>query len=115
MAGAGDTDGFKAGDSALAAVLAFHGPAMNGGVLHAVECLSTTELAAACAGFRYFGLHRVAAFLGEASRAVADGEDLEELEGNFNEQYWREASDAVLDRVFNVDYSARPENYAPIQ
>ena len=102
------------GDIALATLLVFHGPAMNGGVLHAVECLSAEKLAAACAGFRYFGIPLVAALLEEAHRAIADNRDLEGLEQDYNERYWRDATAVALQRAFERDYAARPEHYAPV-
>jgi hypothetical protein len=43
------------GDRALADLLFAHGLAMNGGVLHAVECLTESELSDAQAGFSYSG------------------------------------------------------------
>jgi hypothetical protein len=53
-----------AGDTALAALLLAHGLIMNGGVEHALECMSQSELLAALAGYRYFGLERAAQALG---------------------------------------------------
>jgi hypothetical protein len=40
------------GDRALADLLNAHGLAMNGGVLHAIECMSAEELSEAEAGCR---------------------------------------------------------------
>ena len=46
----------RTGDQALAALLLSHGLVMNGDVVHALECLSDSEIAAAIRGFEYFGL-----------------------------------------------------------
>jgi len=107
---------FRAGDRALAALLAFHGLACNGGVLHAVEVQNEAELTAACAGFQYFGLDIVALIIEEARRAQSDGSDLEEIENDLNERYYHysDGNDA-LSRAFKADFAARPENYAPVQ
>jgi hypothetical protein len=56
------------GDVALADALAFHGLAMSGGMLDAVERASAEDLANAGAGFRWLGLESVAV----ASRLAAD-------------------------------------------
>ena len=47
------------GDHALAAMLLAHGHVMNGGVLHAVELMDEAQLAAAKAGYRFFGVELV--------------------------------------------------------
>ena len=71
-----------AGDQALASLLLAHGLAMNGGVVHALECLSQAELAAAVAGFDYFDL-------AEASRVFQQCPDeTEETELRLNQLYW---------------------------
>lgn len=106
----------KAGDLALAALLVFHGPAMNGGVLHAIECVGSERLAEACQGFRYFGHSRIASDLEEASRKLATKEELDKLDAEFNERYWRHVpEDGVLVKAFEADYAARPEIYAPLK
>jgi hypothetical protein len=57
----------RSGDRALAALLSFHGLAMNGGVLHALDCLNPKELEAAVSGYRFFGLNDVGDLLIEAN------------------------------------------------
>ncbi|MEM8548203.1 MAG: hypothetical protein AAGF46_08585 [Pseudomonadota bacterium] len=59
----------KAGDLAPAAMLLAHGLIMNGGVHHAVECLTPEETANAIEGFRYFGLSAI----GDILLAISDG------------------------------------------
>jgi len=70
------------GDQALASLLLAHGLAMNGGVVHALECLSGSELSAAIAGFNYFGLSAPSHVF---QQAADDSEDTEE---RFNQMYW---------------------------
>ena len=48
----------KPGDVALAALILAHGLVMNGGVHHAVACLTEDEIDAAVAGFSYLGISR---------------------------------------------------------
>jgi hypothetical protein len=112
----GEATDLRSGDVALAALLLFHGPAMNGGVLHAIECLGAERLAEACEGFRYFGFSPIASDLEDASRALAAAEDLDELAEQFDKRYWRYVpEDGVLVKAFESDYAARPENYAPLE
>jgi len=47
------------GDRVLADLLLAHGLAMNGGVLHAVECLSSDELLDAESGYVFMDLMRL--------------------------------------------------------
>src|SRR5436305_844595 len=67
------------GDRALADLLRAHGLAMNGGVLHAVECLSPDELSYARSGYIFYGLQAAASLL---SRAKAILERADDLGGN---------------------------------
>lgn len=111
-----DEEPSKPGDKALAALLAFHGPAMNGGILHATECLTAEALLAAADGFAYFGFHSVAALIPEARSIVANGQDLSELESRFDKRYWQAIpNDSTLTKAFEADFAARPEHYAPVQ
>jgi hypothetical protein len=96
--------------------LLFHGPAMNGGVLHAIECIGPERLAEACDGFTYFGFSSIASDLKDASRALATDEDLDALEEQFDQRYWGYVpEDGVLLKAFEADYAAHPENYAPLE
>jgi hypothetical protein len=111
----GETSNPRPGDVALTALLAFHGPAMNGGVLHAVEFLGDEKLTEACGGFRYFGFASIASDIEDAIRALGANEDLDSLEEVFNERYWRHVpEDEILVRAFKADYVSRPENYAAL-
>lgn len=75
------------GDRALAALLKAHGHAMNGGVLHAVECLGALELADAESGFRFFGLGAVADLLTRARKVLEAAQDLESYEAQLDHEY----------------------------
>ena len=44
------------GDRAFADLLLAHGLVVNGGVLHAVECLTAAELSDAESGYQFYGL-----------------------------------------------------------
>ena len=97
-----------AGDQALASLLRAHGYAMNGGVVHALECLSQAEVAAAVAGFNYFGLSEAA----NVFQQHAD--DTEETEERLNHLYWTAVpSDETLANAFRVKLLVSPEAFAP--
>jgi hypothetical protein len=68
------------GDRALADLLRAHGLVMNGGVLHAVEILTPTELSDAESGYRFYGLDGVASLLSRARKLFETGDDLERHE-----------------------------------
>lgn len=111
----GGGDSPRAGDRALAALLLFHGPAMNGGVLHAVECLSPDQLTAALAGYRYFGFESVAALIGEDEKAIQLEQDLDTLEAVFDKQYWAQIpDDGVLVKSFESHLRENPHEYSPL-
>jgi|ERR1035441_6112455 hypothetical protein len=75
------------GDRALAALLKVHGFTMNGGVLHAVECLNALELADAEAGYRFFGFGAVADLLSRARKIWEANKDLESYEPQLDHDY----------------------------
>lgn len=103
-----------AGDSALASLLLAHGYVMNGGVHHAIECLSAEELAAAVAGYSYFGLSSV----GEVLTSAAHGSLspwTDASEHTANEAYWRLVpNDESLARAVETVLSERPHDFARI-
>ncbi|MDE2407030.1 MAG: hypothetical protein KGL91_04100 [Xanthomonadaceae bacterium] len=96
------------GDSALASLLLAHGLATNGGVVHALECLSQTELSAAIAGFTYFGLN-------EAAQVFQQSPDNSEgSEDRLNQMYLAAIpSDEILTHAFRIKLVAAPEAFAP--
>src|ERR1700752_256400 len=75
------------GDRALADLLRAHGLAMNGGGLHAVECLTVSELSDANDGYRFYGLDEVASLLSRARGLFEVGEGLESHELQLDRQY----------------------------
>ena len=77
----------SAGDRALASLLYAHGLAMNGGVLHAAECLESSELSAAQSGYRYFDLSPVADLLSRARAAFDADDELESQEPLLDLEY----------------------------
>jgi hypothetical protein len=97
-----------AGDQALASLLLAHGLAMNGGVVHAMECLSQSEIAAAIAGFNYFGLTEASGVFEQLP------DDSEETEERLNQMYWAAVpSDETLAHAFRVKLISSPEAFAP--
>ena len=82
---------------------------MNGGVVHALQGLSQSEIAAAIAGFHYFGLT-------EASRVLEQlPDDSDETEGRLNQMYWAAVpSDETLAHAFRVKLISTPEAFASL-
>jgi hypothetical protein len=98
----------RRGDRALASLLLAHGLVMNGGVHHAVEAMSQTELSDAAAGFRFFRFGDVATLLEE----VAEGRG--QSEETADQQYATSIpEDAVLTNRFEEVLVASPELFAP--
>ncbi|MEI8019379.1 MAG: hypothetical protein WCH39_14335 [Schlesneria sp.] len=64
------------GDRALADMLRAHNLIMNGGVLHAIECLTASELSDAEAGYSYYGFDGVTALLTLARERIDADDDL---------------------------------------
>ena len=104
------------GDRALADLLYAHGLAMNGGVLHAVECLTADELSDAEAGYRFFGLDDIASLLSRARRILEAGEDLGTHELPLIEEYGRIIpSDGFLAECFETRFAASRPDFAPLR
>ena len=98
------------GDRALAALLLAHGLAMNGGVVHAMDCLTKSELTAAIAGFNYFGLTAASRVFEQAP------DDSEETEERLNRMYWQAVpNDETLVHAFRVKLVAYPDAFAPVE
>lgn len=105
----------RVGDTALASTLLLHSVAMNGGLLHAIECLTSEQLAAAKAGYIYFGFDVIAVLIASAERAIKEGGDLENLEATLDQQYWVVIpDDGVLAKSFEHHQSHHPFEYSPI-
>ncbi|WP_310445914.1 hypothetical protein [Thiobacillus sp.] len=105
----------RAGDIALASMLLLHSVAMNGGVLHSIECLTSEQLAAAKAGYKFFGFNEIVALIASAERAIREGKDLEDLEATLDQRYWMVIpDDDVLTKSFEYHQSQHPFEYSPV-
>lgn len=104
------------GDVALSAMLLFHGLAMNGGVCHAVECLTPSERDAALRGYAFFGLGSVDSIIEAALRQPADDDEAGELEARLDAEYAATVpnGDSELLSRFREHFAAHPEDYAPL-
>jgi hypothetical protein len=105
----------RAGDTALANALKVHGLVMNGGVHHAVQAVSETEVQAAAAGFDYFELRAI----GEVLRRVQHDPKLREwsdaTEEAANRLYWAVLpDDGELIARFERRFRDKPTDFAPV-
>jgi hypothetical protein len=89
---------------------------MNGGVLHAVNCLTAAELADAQAGYRFYGLDAGASLLSRARTILEAGEDLGDhetaLDGEYSDLI---PSDSSLVERFEEHLKSSPSNFAPLR
>lgn len=101
------------GDRALADLLRAHGLVMNGGVLHAIECMTARALSDAEAGYRYYGLQDVASLLFHAS-AIFKTAGPESHERELDGEYARliPSDDALVER-FERRLKSCPSDFAP--
>lgn len=97
------------GDIALAALLHFHGAAMNGGLEHAIFFLTAAELSSAIRGFRFFGLDHAAA-LPERARVASEAQ-LESLQTLYGQVI---PSDSTLVSTFHKKFASSPSVFASI-
>jgi len=103
-------------DRALSALLLAHGLVMNGGVAHAIECLSEAELEAACEGFVFFGFGAVASLRRSVEAHTYDdvAEDVDEEGDKFDSEYARLVpDDSTVVARFEEYYRDRPLAFAP--
>ena len=104
------------GDRALADLLHAHGLAMNGGVLHAIECLTAEELSDAEAGYRFFGLDGIASLLSRARRIFEAGNELGNHERQLDGAYAHMVpSDSSLVDRFEKRLKSNPSDFAPLR
>ncbi len=104
------------GDRALADMLYAHGLIMNGGVLHAIECLTASELSDAKAGYSYFGLEAVTSVLSRARAHFENDSDLGEHESQLDSQYIDLIrSDSVLVERFEQRLKLKPVEFASLR
>jgi len=86
---------------------------MNGGVLHAVECLSASELADARSGYRYFGFDAVADLLARARKIWERGQELGSWESQLDNSYAALIpDDSALFGRFDHLLRTRPADFA---
>ena len=105
----------RAGDLALSALLLFHGLAMNGGVLHAVDCLSSAQLTDSQAGYRFFGFPSTAELLEKAHHGSTDEHDLDGIEAALDQEYWSHIpDDSTLVARFEAHYKLNLQDYCPL-
>lgn len=105
----------RQGDKRLAALLHFHGAAMNGGVLHATQFCSKSELREARLGYSYFQLHEAVALLDKAELLLKGQESLGDFEQALDSECHRVAGDSKLSARFEAQYAAKPDDFAPVQ
>jgi hypothetical protein len=104
------------GDRALSDMLYAHGLAMNGGVLHAIECMTSEEQSDAESGYRFFGLDGVATLLSCARQIFAAGEDLGSHEQRLDGEYTQLIpSDSSLSERFEKRLKSSPSDFAPLR
>jgi hypothetical protein len=104
------------GDRALADLLSAHGLVMNGGVLHAVECMTAEELSDAKAGYGFFGLDGVASVLSRARQIFDSGGNVGNHEQQLDGEYANLIpSDSLLVDCFESQLKFSPSDFAPLR
>jgi hypothetical protein len=104
------------GDRALADLQRAHSLAMNGGVLHAVECLTASELSDAESGYRFYGLDAAASLLSRARTILEADDNLGFHELQLDQQYADiiPADNSLVER-FEKHLESNPSEYAPLR
>jgi hypothetical protein len=104
------------GDRALADLLRAHGLIMNGGVLHAVECLTASELSDAESGYPFYGINAAASLLSRARTILEADKNLEFHERQLDQQYADVIpADSTLIERFEKHLGLYPSEYAPVR
>jgi hypothetical protein len=111
----GGGDSPRAGDKHLAALLHYHGAAMNSGVFHATEFCSASEIRDAKDGYRYFGLGEVATLIQKSEALLKAKESPADYEREFDAAYFRLAGGSILFARFLEGYEQSPEEYSSVQ
>ena len=88
---------------------------MNGGFLHAIDCLQPTEREAARAAYLFFGFDDIADLILEAP-AVVDWDAVpDSLESTLWRRYTRAIpDDSMLDARFKRHFLRRRSDFAPL-
>lgn len=104
------------GDRALVDLLYAHDLVMNGGVLHAVECMTVEEQLGAEAGYRYYGLDDVALLLSRA-RGIFEAVDAPgSYEQRLDSEYARMiSSDSALIGRFESRLKSKPHAFGALR
>jgi hypothetical protein len=97
----------RRGDLMLRAMIRLHSLVMNGGLDHALECLSTNEFAEGINGFEYFGLHEHADLLRLIHSKLAADERLDAT-------YEACGDDSVLLNHFERFFENNPTAFAEV-
>ena len=106
---------FLGGDHALNDLLIAHGYIMNGGVLHAVECLTPNALSDAMSGYRYYGLDVIVSLLLRARLILETNENLGLQESQLDRSYTSIIqTDSWLSQRFKAHMALNPSEYAPV-
>jgi len=96
-------------------MLSFHSLAMNGGVLHVLECIEPQEVTAAASGYRFFGLDDIADLLSEAKSASNESDDLHLLEVELDRRYSASLpDDSALFERFELVLDRNRSKFAPV-
>jgi hypothetical protein len=106
-------DGTGVGDRHLSALLLVDGMVHNGGPNHAADSCEPAELAAAADAARYFGLHALAAVIGELPAAASDSDD-EDAEDRLSDAYHDLVEDNEITHAFEARYATAPEDFEPM-
>lgn len=88
---------------------------MNGGVMHAIEFCSPSQLRAAKAGCVYFGLEGVISLIEKAEAVLKEEEDPGDFERSLGSEYHDLASDSQLSARFEAKHEQAPSDFAPVQ
>ena len=104
------------GDRALVDLLYAHGLAMNGGVLHAVECMTVEEQFDAEAGYRYYGLDSIASLLTRARGIFEAANELGDYEQQLDLEYVQLIpSDSSLVERFECQLKSKPYDFGAVR
>jgi hypothetical protein len=96
-------------------MLGFHSGAMNGGLLHSIECWSPEDMDAVKDGYRYFGLGAISELISAAQASLQQGTNEEILAEMLDLKYAAKIpDDETLIRAFEAHYKSSPESYSPV-
>lgn len=88
---------------------------MNGGVLHATQFCSKSELREAKLGYEYFGLHEALVLIARAEVILKGQDSPGDFERELDSAYYHVVADSRLSAQFEAQYAARPNDFSPVQ